>query len=50
MAVDYFHRLLIVGPPKDVSSFRSTMYREYPPHRMRKDMDRDCAVLFPGAL
>ncbi len=30
MAVDYFHRLLIVGTPKDVSAFRRQMHREYP--------------------
>jgi hypothetical protein len=30
MAVDYFHRLLVTGRPKDVRAFRRAIYREYP--------------------
>lgn len=29
MAVDFFHRLIVRGPHKDVSAFRGQVYREY---------------------
>ena len=36
MAVDYFHRLIIRGPDKDVRAFRRQIYREYPRSIARK--------------
>ena len=36
MAVDYFHRLIIRGPRKDVLTFRRQIYREYPRRIGRK--------------